>query len=184
MTTPVTPVAPPDRAGDRPRGRERHDADWYQAHHRGKAFARTKIGRRVVAKHGVNVTLPTGTLTVARCEIPGHPPSVNKGNGPWQKRHAAVKYYHETAALFWLVASKGQRMVAAPRYRVTVVFHGPRRADCDNMGKAAQDAAAKALGFNDKLAESRYEPGDKSKPKCHVVTVEAIPAQVPAVEGR
>lgn len=109
------------------------------------------------------------------CVITGWPPSVNRKSGEhWRVVAQRVREYHDHAAPYWREAMAGKAF-NCQRLAIHVEYFGASRSDPHNSDKAAYDAAANAVGFNDRNfspwgGEWNVRAGERS----HKVTLTAI----------
>jgi hypothetical protein len=104
--------------------------------------------------------------------IPGWPPSANLATGKhWKAWRAAVNAYRATA----LPCYNGAALPTGDAYQFTLTLSGKGRGDLSNRVKAAEDVAAEALGYNDRLnARVVIEWGDRTGEPTHTVRVEGL----------
>lgn len=110
--------------------------------------------------------------------VTGLPPTVNhmyvttRGGG--RVLSAAARAWYDRAVPAIREAAAGWAVPDGSLRLTIVLYHLPRSRDLDNALKAAQDAAAKALGFDDKRVDYLAVARGVGKPARTVYTLEAL----------
>lgn len=131
--------------------------------------------RRTPEKPAQTDTGPSAPLVVS---VGGLPPTVNhmyltvRGGGRVLTPEARAWYDRACKAI---AESAAGYVVPGGPLRLTIVLYAlPRSRDLDNALKAAQDALAKALGFDDKRIDYLAVARGAGKPQRTVYTLEAL----------